>query len=367
MTSNRSHQRITVGRGRAAATLAIVVPICVSVATITVAAGGEISWVEDFADDPVLAGRFSIPPGHDPTRFSYDALGQRLTVHYDTFLPTAWYIRPLDPIGGMTFGRDDDFEFSVTFRIGSTDFFADPDHFAQIGWALINSQTTGEDRAGGSSGPFAFDLVGFDFFPNVTAFGGPNMGPAVIHSDDGTGFFSKIDFAFGAETQIDAAFGDETIALDTIYTARVTYDAGGQVATLTIHDGNQFLTINADGAGGPGGVDGDVTTIQTFLQIAGPFEADTFALAAWQDTFNPFDATVIANVDVMRIEFLAPGILLGDLNDDGLVDGQDVGALVQTMLSASPDPGAVARGDFNGDTVLDLDDVPQFIAALLLN
>lgn len=365
MPIKRSHQRVAVGCRRAVVALAAIVPVYVSLGSIAAAAGGEVSWVEDFADDPIIVGRFSVPATHDPTRFSYDAIGQRLTIHNDTYLPTAWYVRPLDPIGGRTFGRNDDFEFSVTFRVRSAGFFADPGHFAQIGWALINTQTTGEDRAGGSSGPFAFDLVGFDFFPNITAFGGPNMGPAVIHSDDGAGFFSNIDFSFGAETQIDTALGDEAIALDTIYTARVTYDAANQVATLTIHDGSGFLAINADGAGGPGGFDNDASTIQTFLQIAGPFEVDTFALTAWQDTFNPFDATVIADVDVMRIEFTAPGVLLGDIDGDGNVNGEDVGAFVQAMLSANPDPGSVARGDFNGNTMLDLNDVEPFIATLL--
>ena len=146
----------------------------------------------------------------------------------------------------------------------------------------------------------------------------------------------------------------------------MTYAAANQVATLTIHDGSGFLAINAHGAGGPGGFDGDDSTIQTFLQIAGPFEVDALALTAWQDTFNPFDATVIADVDVTRIEFTAPGVLLGDIDDNGKVNGEDVGAFVQVMLSTNPDPASVARGDFNGDTMLDLDDVPPFIMTLLL-
>lgn len=326
---------------------------------------GVISWTEDFADDPLLAERFAVPVGQDSSRFTYDPSNHLLTVHYDTFLPTAWYLRPLDAAGGHSFGRCSDFQFDVTFRICSTGYFADPFNIAQIGWGLINSQTTGEDRSGGSSGPFAFDVVAFDFFPNVSAFGGPSVGPTIIHSDDGAGFFANIDFAFGAETQIDTAFGDQTIALDTAYTARIVYDADTQTATLTIQQGSQFLAINAAGAGGPGGFDGDPATIQTILQIDGPFTVDTFALTAWQDTSNPFDSTVIADVDVMHVAFWGTVQTEGDVNNDGLVDGNDIAPFIGALLRPTQDACLISRGDFNLDGQLTVDDIPGFISALL--
>lgn len=329
------------------------------------APAGGIAWVEDFADDPIAAGRFSVPPGQDASRFTYAAAGPFVTVHYDTQLPTAWYWRLLDATGGRSFGRCDDFEFSVTFHIRGAGFFADASNFAQIGWGLINTQTTGEDRAGGSAGPYAFDVVTFDYFPNITAFGGPNLGATVIHSDSGAGFFAKIDFGFGPETRIDAALGDASIALDTTYTARVSYDSAAQTATLTVTQGSGALPINADGAGGPGGFDGDVTTIQTLLQIDGPFAVDAFALTAWQDTFNPFGSTVIADVDVSRISFTGLPATAGDLNHDGLVDGNDIAAFVDALLSGSPAACAAARGDFDLDGQLTVDDLSGFVAALV--
>ena len=36
-------------------------------------AGGGVSWVETFADDPLAAGRFALGAGQDGTMFSYDA------------------------------------------------------------------------------------------------------------------------------------------------------------------------------------------------------------------------------------------------------------------------------------------------------
>ncbi|MFQ5423417.1 MAG: hypothetical protein ACE5F9_05490 [Phycisphaerae bacterium] len=327
--------------------------------------GGGISWVETFADDPLAAGRFAVGAGQDGARFSYDAVGQFLTVHYDTILPTAWYQRPLDPAGGRVLGRYDDFDFFVTFRIRSGGFFADPNGFAQIAWGLLSSQTTGEDRAGGSSGPFAFDVVSFDYFPNVTAFGGPTLGPTVVHGDDGSGFFANIDFTFGAETDINTTVGDENLALDVMYTAHVAYRGADQTATVMVSGPAMPMLINADGAGGPGGFDGDPTTIQTLAVIDRPFTVDRFALMAWQDTFSPFGSSIIADVDIHRIAFSAPPVLVGDVNLDGHIDGMDIEPFVTLLLSGNVDPSLAARGDFDGDGVFDIADRPGFVAALL--
>ncbi len=330
--------------------------------------GDELSWTEDFADDPVSAGRFSVPAGHSAARFSYDAGGPFVTVHYDTLLPTAWYVRPIDPAGARVLGRYDDFEFTVTFRVRSAGFWADPDGFAQIAWGLLNAQTTGWDRAGGSlNGPYAFDCVAFDYFPNVSPlYGGPTLGPTLIHSDDGTPYFWNIDFTFGPETTIDPLLGDETILLDAVHIARLVYDGANQVATLTVQEAARSVEINADGAGGPGGFDGDVATIQTFVLIDSPFVLDAFALTAWEDTYILSGvASVIADVDVYRIEFFAPAVLVGDMNRDGRVDGLDTAGFVELMLTAAPDPSLAARGDFTGDGIVDQVDLGAFVQVLL--
>jgi hypothetical protein len=326
----------------------------------------DVAWSEDFATDPVVAGRFSVPAGHDGSRFSYDAAGQFVTVHYDTFLPTAWYGRPLDPAGGRVLGRCDDFQFEVDFRIRSAGYFADPNNFMQIGWGLLNSATTGADRAGGSSGPYAFDCVTLDYFPNVSPqFGGPTLGPAVVHGNQGQGFFGAIDFPFGAETRIDPPLGEQPIPLDTVCTATVSYRSEAQTAELRIRAGPQPLNINAEGAGGPGGPDADPLTIQTTLVLTEPFAVDRFALTAWQDTFNLFGSSVIADVEISRIDFLAPALLMGDMNRDDRVDGRDIALFIETLLAAPPEACRLVRADFNNDSAATTDDIAGFIGVLL--
>jgi len=350
------------GRGRG-----LLVGLLAGVLSVTsLRADGPIAWVEDFADDPVSAGRFAVPAGHDAGRFAY-TVGGPLTVHYDTLLPTAWYVRPLDAGNGRRLNRYDDFAFSVRFRIRSEGFFADPWGFAQVAWGLINSETTGQDRAGGSAGPYAFDCVTFDYFPNVTAWGGPTLGVTAIHGDDGAGFYSNIDFAFGAETDLNAAAGDAVPVLDAIYLAEVAYDGVEQVATLTLREWPSLtpLAINIQGQGGYGGYDSDPTTIQTPILIDNGFQVDSFALTAWQDTYSPSGSSVIADVEFYEVSFQAAAVPLGDVHVDRMVDGRDIAVFVDLLLAATPDPDLVARGDFSGDGVLDLADVGPFIAALL--
>lgn len=329
------------------------------------AAAQDLAWTEQFADDPVAAGRCSVPPGHDAGRFAYDAPQSRLTVHYDASMPTAWYVRPIDPASGHTLDPCDDFAFDVTFTVRSAGFFADPDQFAQIGWGLINTETTGEDRAGGSAGPYAYDVTTFDYFPNVSPlYGGPTMGPAIIRSPGGS-FFGSIAFTFGDETDIDTTAGEASIVLDQQCTARVAYDAATRSAALTIRQGQQYLDINITGAGGYGGFDGDPTTIQTALGPDDVFEVDAFALTAWEDTFNPFGASVIADVDIDEIAFIAPAIVSGDMNGDGDVDGADIQPFVDAITAASPTACEVRRGDLDGSLDLDIADVDLFVQALL--
>lgn len=325
-----------------------------------------IDWTESFEDDPVAAGRFFVPGDHDPSRFIYESSEQRLVVQYDSFLPTAWYVRLLDTSGSRLLGRCDDFELTVTFRIRSGGFYADPFQFAQIGWGLINLQTTGMDRAGGAGPDFAFDCVAFDYYPNVSPqFGGPTIGPTVIHSDTGQGYFSQIEFPFGAESEIDTKLGEESITLDVVHVARVRYDGGARIATLTLSRDGLPVSINADGEGGSGGPDGDPTTVQTILVSGAPFAVDALALTAWQDTFNPFGDSVIAEVEFSEISFHTAAVVAGDLNRDGALDGLDVAPFVEAILFDLSGPCALARADFNDDDELTFADVDGFVAALV--
>ncbi|MEK6643611.1 MAG: hypothetical protein AABZ08_06845 [Planctomycetota bacterium] len=327
-----------------------------------------ISWVETFSTDPIAAGRFTVAPSHSSSRFNYDVMGQHLTVHYDTQLPTAFCWRPVDPIGGAGICRTRDFEFEVTFRIHGAGFFADPDQFAPIGWGLVNTVSTGTNRAGNDppGAPYAFNVATFDYFPNVSPlFGGPTLAASGIHSDVGQGFFSAFEFPFGAESRIDTVFGDEALVLDTVYTATVSYSSADQILTTSITQGGTPVLIDADGSGGPGGPDGDPTTIQTFFFSDDPLCLDRFALTAWQDSFNLAGSSVRADVDIFNISFFAPAWTKGDVNDDNAVDGQDIAWFVRTLTAAMPDPMQVERADFTYDGAATLDDVPRFVETLL--
>ncbi|HVP09989.1 MAG TPA: hypothetical protein VMV94_02255 [Phycisphaerae bacterium] len=312
-----------------------------------------------------MDGRFYIEPAEEGGRFTYAAGQAMLTTHYNTAEPSAWYVRPIDPTGIRSLSRRDDFEFSVTFRVRSEDFLADPEGYAQIAWGLLNSQTTGIDRSYGLVGPYAFDCVTFDYFPNVNAvFGGPSIGSAVLYSNNGTDLYPAISFAMEPEGEIGP--DDESIALDTIYTARVVFDAMTQLATVTLRDGDRFLLMNADTSTIPGGLDGDPTTIQTEMLSTAErdFRVDSFALTAWNDYWCS-SPSVVADVEITRIEFSAPALHVGDLNRDGLVDGRDVEPFLSALLLPNPSPGILARGDFTGDGALDLADLQPFVERLM--
>lgn len=55
----------------------------------------------------------------------------------------------------------------------------------------------------------------------------------------------------------------------------------------------------------------------------------------------------------------------GDLNASGSTAGDDIGAFVQAVLMNSAEAADVCSGDFNGNGVLEVGDVPGMVAALL--
>lgn len=59
------------------------------------------------------------------------------------------------------------------------------------------------------------------------------------------------------------------------------------------------------------------------------------------------------------------GVLLGDYDSSGVVDGGDAQGFVAAMTSASPSQGDVCSGDFNANSGLDIGDVAGMVAAML--
>ena len=55
----------------------------------------------------------------------------------------------------------------------------------------------------------------------------------------------------------------------------------------------------------------------------------------------------------------------GDMNVDGLANGLDIQRFIDSMLVGSRDPSDICHGDFSGDEVIDLADIPGMVAKLL--
>jgi len=158
--------------------------------------------VERFSRDP-LAGR-SVNPffseGDAGARFTFvdrerphfpgDRPGT-LRVLYDTTLPTARLATPL----GDVLSLGEDAEFGAILTIRSSGYHADPQGFSQIAFGLWNAHTTGPGRTLFPSD--SFDLIEFDYFANVTDFGGPFLSPSVFGGNVGDNAF--FNFTFGSQ------------------------------------------------------------------------------------------------------------------------------------------------------------------------
>jgi hypothetical protein len=315
-------------------------------------ARAQTGFVETFADDPVAAGRFHVHDG-DAARFAYVTDNHMLVAHYNTLQPTTRLVRALcRPLTEL-----DTFAYTVAFRINSAGFLADPRRNAQIAFGLMNSATTGVDRVYGANGQGAFDLVSFDYYPNVTSFGGPSAGPTLINKNTGGNFSLAINFEFGPETQLND-LGEGPLPKDTWLTADVRYDGPARRATLRVLQGTTALPINMKGKGAKvGGTDNDTTTIVSTLTGAG-FTVDSFGLLLWQDTSATF-ATVIADVDFQSIIMTS---LAADFDHNGTVGSADLDHL-RTCFSGPAIPWSAPSC---GDADLDCDDdIDQTDFALL--
>lgn len=277
----------------------VVALACLLASAEAARAGWQTLLSESFADDPVAAGRATLSGTDAADRFTHNGGSSSLTAAYDTHEPTA----KLNWLAGRTLTADDTFRYTVDFTFDSLTAAG-----TQIAFGLINSQTTGSDRPGGTHDESiaAFDAVTVDYFPEVTTFGGPSLATSLNESDEGQGYLATFDddfnivspgainFPFGAESDM----GGETLALNTMLTADVTYNAATRSATLRMLVDGEPLEINLTGEGGTGGPDGDTTTIQTSLKSEEyGFSVDSFALTLWQDTWgDETDPATVADV-----------------------------------------------------------------------
>jgi len=162
----------------------------------------------------------------EPEHFPADREGT-LRVTYDTTLPAA---RIAMPIGGVL-SLDADFDFGAILTIRSDGLFADPNGFSQIAFGAWNDDTTGLQRTSFPSD--SFDLAEFDYFPNVTAFGGPFLSPSVFGGNVADNAF--FNFAFESSQVV--------LPLDTPLLVRCRYDAALHRLHVTVGRHAQSLVF----------------------------------------------------------------------------------------------------------------------------
>jgi hypothetical protein len=228
--------------------------------------------------DPLLAGgptpfftegdaasRFTFIAGTKP-RFPGDRRGS-LRVLYDTTLPTGRIGTPL----GSVLSLDEGFRLGAILTIRSQGFAADPNGFSQIAFGLWNSHTTGLGRTLFPSD--SFDLVEFDWFANVTSFGGPFLSPSIFGGNVGDNAF--FNFAFQS--------AEVALPFDVPLLCEGVYDAATRTLTVTV----------SKHAGGPAftPVPGATATVD-LSGLAPGFLVDTLGIAAYGEGWPSLHAEV---------------------------------------------------------------------------
>ena len=249
--------------------------LIVLVSTLT-PAGAEV--VERFAVDPLsgigrnhffaegdTGARFE-HLSHERPHFPGDRPGS-LRVIYDTTLPAARIATPIGDVLSM----DDDFEFGAILTIRSDGFHASHDGFSQISFGLWNSQTTGFNRTGFPSD--SYDLVEFDYFPNIGEIGGPFLSPSVFGGNAGDNAF--FNFAFlSSET---------ALPFDTPLICSFRYDCSARKMTMTVSAHRQGIFFEPV----PGG-----TVTFSIAGINPTFLIDSLGIAAYFEGFKSLRAVV---------------------------------------------------------------------------
>jgi hypothetical protein len=249
--------------------------------------------VETFRSDPAASGRTVIRGAalervhwrRDEPAFAGDVPGS-LLAEYDSSAPAGLLGFPLrHPLR-----EQDTFHAAAVLVIHSEGFAADPDGFFQISWGLWNSRTTGLDRTG-SPASFAtntFDLVEFDWFPNVSPFfGGPFVAPAVLGAADpgapdfdALGAFANAVFVFDTEAGLPV---DEPL-----------------LAVLEHRPAHDALVVSVHRIVGPDSAL-PVPSAVTLVDLAGlglrEYELDTIGLTLWNDGFGGPSPAVRATVE----------------------------------------------------------------------
>ncbi len=203
----------------------------------------------------------------EPPVFPGDPAGS-MTVLYDSSLAPGLLGFPLP----ASFHENSIFTAAAVFVIDSAEFVAEDDGFFQISWGLWNSQTTGLNRTGSlSAAADTYELIDFDYFPNVSNFfGGPFVGPAVFGIEPtGGDAFANFSGIFDLEVALPL-----DVPLLAVMEHRPDLNAL-VVQVYLIVDSNNVLPLQ-----------GAVGIVP--LEFLGPrqYEFDVVGLTLWQDGFD---------------------------------------------------------------------------------
>lgn len=218
-----------------------------------------------FFSEGDAASRFAYVADTRP-RFAGDRRGT-LRVLYDTTLPTGRLGAPI----GSVLSLDGDFRFGAVLTIRSAGYAADPNGFSQIAFGLWNAHTTGLGRTLFPSD--TYDLVEFDWFANVTMYGGPFLSPSIFGGRVGANAFDNFAFQ-SAET---------ALPFDVPLLCEGSYEAATGMLTVTVSrhvGGARFEPI-------PG-----ATTTVDLSRLDPGFLVDTFGIAAYGEGWPSLHAEV---------------------------------------------------------------------------
>ncbi len=248
-----------------------------------------------FRQDPSRAG-FGVQ-GADDGRFAW-IRGSRLAVALDSNADAARFIAPL----GMTLDGATSFRMTVDFTLVSIS--ASPDDFFQLSFGACNMTSTGLNRTGTALAgpPFfvddsdVFDAVSFDYFPNVTFFGGPFLQPAVFGAARGSAF-ANFAANFGPSADLGDNGAGEITELPAARALRVVmdHDACRQQLVTRIFDISGRAPVEL--ATGLEPLDLRV------LNATGTFTVDAFAIHAYRDLadFDPSTPSLEAALDFHQV------------------------------------------------------------------
>ena len=254
----------------------------------------------DFRRDPSKQG-FTVQ-GADDDRFAW-LRGRRLAVALDSNADGSRLLAPL----GLELDGSAPFHLEVDFELGSVT--ASPDDFFQIAFGLCSSVTTGLNRTGTSlpRPPFfvddsdVFDSIEFDYYPNVTIFGGPFLQPTVFGAATGSAF-GNFAANFGPSADLsDNGPGEITeLPLGRRLRAVMDYDACARRLVTRVLDVSGRAPVELE------------TGLQpldlSVLLATGAFRVDSFAVHASRDLadFDPSTPSLLAQLDVFEVTVRVP-------------------------------------------------------------